>query len=582
MLNAIRVLLPFLKPYRGKMFLVLISILIVSGAGLLAPWLVRELVRVVRLAEGDLATASQSLTSITVALLVVYMLRSAGQFINFHVSHVVAFGVVHDLQVAVYEQLQRFSPGYFADRQTGEIVSRVVKDTVDVEPVIADVVYDFVVSFLLAVGIIIVLLTLNPGLTLLALLPVPFALGAVLLLALPMQRAFRQEGEDYGAMSGLVQDNVSGIKEIQVFNREQQELARVQGVSGRYAGQSIQARKLTALLFPSIEGATGMSIILVVWFGGRQALDGTIPVEDLVAFVLYLTTFYQPLWLLLGTLESLQRGMTGVNRIDDVLKMAPEVDDPPQGVDPGRLAGRVSLDGVHFAYREGMDVLHDITFTIQPGQTLALVGPTGAGKSTVVSLVARFYDPQAGQVRIDGVDLREMRLGALRRNLSIVLQDVFLFNGTVRENIRFGRPHATDEDILAAAQVANAHEFILALPNGYDTLIGERGVKLSGGQKQRLSIARAVLKDAPILILDEATSSVDTETEAQIQEALERLMAGRTAIVIAHRLSTVRNADQIIVLDDGRVVERGSHEEIVSENGLYARLVARQSAALIS
>ncbi len=564
------------------MLLVLVSILVVAGAGLLAPWLVRELVRVVRLAEGDLTAANQALVGITLALLVVYLLRSTGQFINFHVSHVVAFGIVHDLQVAVYKQLQRFSPGYFADRQTGEIVSRVVKDTVDVEPVIADAVYDFVVSFLLAVGIVIVLLILNPGLTLLALIPMPFALGAVIFLALPMQRAFRQEGEDYGEISGLVQDNVSGIREIQVFNRERQELARVRHISYRYAGQSILARKLTAFLFPSIEGATGISITLVVWFGGQQALNGAIPVEDLVAFVLYLTTFYQPLWLLLATAESLQRGVTGLNRIDEVLKMQPAVDDPPDGVDLGRVTGRVQMESVQFAYREGVDVLHDISLAIEPGHTLALVGPTGAGKSTVVSLVARFYDPQAGRALIDGVDLREMKLDALRRNLSMVLQDVFLFNGTVRENIRFGRPDATDEDIIEAAKVANAHQFILSLPEGYDTLIGERGVKLSGGQKQRLSIAHAVLKDAPILILDEATSAVDTETEAQIQEALERLMQGRTAIVIAHRLSTIRNADQIVVLDEGRVVERGSHEDIVNDGGLYARLVERQRQALIS
>ncbi len=564
------------------MLLVLVSILVVAGAGLLAPWLVRELVRVVRLAEGDLTAANQALVGITLALLVVYLLRSTGQFINFHMSHVVAFGIVHDLQVAVYKQLQRFSPGYFADRQTGEIVSRVVKDTVDVEPVIADAVYDFVVSFLLAVGIVIVLLILNPGLTLLALIPMPFALGAVIFLALPMQRAFRQEGEDYGEMSGLVQDNVSGIREIQVFNRERQELARVRHISYRYAGQSILARKLTAFLFPSIEDATGISITLVVWFGGQQALNGAIPVEDLVAFVLYLTTFYQPLWLLLGTAESLQRGVTGLNRIDEVLKMQPAVDDPPDGVDLGRVTGRVQMESVQFAYREGVDVLHDISLAIEPGHTLALVGPTGAGKSTVVSLVARFYDPQAGRVLIDGVDLREMKLDALRSNLSMVLQDVFLFNGTVRENIRFGRPDATDEDIIEAAKVANAHQFILSLPEGYDTLIGERGVKLSGGQKQRLSIAHAVLKDAPILILDEATSAVDTETEAQIQEALERLMQGRTAIVIAHRLSTIRNADQIVVLDEGRVVERGSHEDIVNDDGLYARLVERQRQALIS
>jgi ATP-binding cassette, subfamily B, bacterial len=257
--------------------------------------------------------------------------------------------------------------------------------------------------------------------------------------------------------------------------------------------------------------------------------------------------------------------------------MQPEVDDPPHGVDPGRVQGRVQMEGVHFAYRKSVAVLHDVNLNIEPGQTLALVGPTGAGKSTVVSLVARFYDPQAGRVLIDGVDLRHMRLDALRRNISMVLQDVFLFNGSVRENIRFGKPDATDEEVMAAARVANAHDFITQMPQGYDTEIGERGVKLSGGQKQRISIARAVLKDAPILILDEATSAVDTETEAQIQQALERLMQGRTAIVIAHRLSTIRNADQILVLDGGRIVEQGRHTQIMNGQGLYAQLVKRQT-----
>ncbi|MEM9953675.1 MAG: ABC transporter ATP-binding protein [Chloroflexota bacterium] len=580
MLKALRTLMPFFKPYLGRMLFVLTSVLMVTWAGLLAPWLVRELVRIVTVAEGDLAGATQTLGIITFALLISYLLRSAGQFINFHVSHVVAFGLVHDLQVAVYQQLQRFSPAYFEDRQSGEIVSRVVKDTVDVEPIIADAVYDFVVSFLLAVGIIIVLVSLNPTLTLLAMIPVPFAFGAVILLAMPMQRAFKQESENYGEMSGLVQDNVSGIKEIQVFNREQQELKRVRHISDRYTGQSILARKLTAMLFPSIEGATGISIVLVVWFGGQQALAGNVPIEDIVAFVLYLTMLYQPLWTLLGTAESLQGGIASVNRIGEVLSMQPQVADAPDGIDIDRVKGRVAMEGVYFAYRQGVDVLRDINLTVEPGQTLALVGPTGAGKSTIVSMVARFYDPQQGRIRIDDIDLREMKLDALRRNLSMVLQDVFLFNGTVRDNIRFGNPNATNEEVIEAAKVANAHDFIHSLPDGYDTLIGERGVKLSGGQKQRLSIARAVLKDAPILILDEATSSVDTETEAQIQEALERLMKGRNSIVIAHRLSTIRNADQIIVLDEGQVVETGSHEEIVTNDGLYARLVARQREAL--
>jgi ABC-type multidrug transport system fused ATPase/permease subunit len=579
MLTAARTLVPFLRPYRGRMLIVLVSILVVAGAGLLAPWLIRALVQSLTLAGSDPAAALTSVTQIALVLLVLYILRSAGQYINFHLSHVVAFDLCHDLQVAVYRQLQRFSPAYFAERQTGEIVSRVVKDTEDIEPVIADVVYDFVVSVLLAVGIIVILLSLSPTLTLLTFLPMPFAIAAVLRLNRPIIRAFEDEAERSGEISALVQDNVAGIKEIQVFNREHHELARVRTLSHRYTRQQIYARKLTALLYPIIEGATGLSVVLVVAFGGAAVARGEGSIEDLVAFVLYITVFYQPLWMLVNVSEAFQRGIASLKRIGEVLALQPEVDDPPNGVEVERAKGEITLERVGFAYRTGLPVLHDIDLRVPAGQTLALVGPTGAGKSTIISLVARFYDPQAGRVLIDGIDVREWKLGALRRNISVVLQDVFLFYGTVRENIRFGKPDAENDEVIAAAQVANAHDFIMALPHGYDTLIGERGVKLSGGQKQRISIARAVLKDAPILILDEATSAVDSETEAQIQQAMERLRHGRTCIVIAHRLSTVRSADQIAVLDGGRVVELGSHREILANEGLYARLVERQTAS---
>lgn len=580
MLNPINTLLPFLKPYRWRMFAVFISILIVAGAGLLAPWLIRSLVQRLTLAQGSPTTAFSAVGELALILLVVYVLRSAGQYFNFHVSHMVAFDLAHDLQIAIYNQLQKFSPAYFAERQSGEIVSRVVKDTEDIEPVVADVVYDFVVSALLAVGIIVILLTLSPMLTLLTFLPMPFAIAATLWLTRPIMRAFDKVGEQSGEISALVQDNVSGIKEIQIFNREAHELARVRALSRRYTHQQIYARKLSALLFPIIEGAMGLSIVLVVLFGGFAALHGEVLVEDLIVFILYISVFYQPLWMLVSVSEAFQTGIASVRRIGEVLAMQPEVADPPNGVEVGRVRGEIALEGVDFAYRPGLPVLNDITLRIPPGETLALVGPTGAGKSTIIHLVARFYDPQQGRVLIDGMDARDIRLGALRRNISVVLQDVFLFYGTVRENIRFGKPDANDDEVIAAAQIASSHDFIMALPEGYDTIIGERGIKLSGGQKQRLSIARAVLKDAPILILDEATSAVDSETEALIQQAMERLRQGRTCIVIAHRLSTVRSANQIAVLEGGRVVELGKYQEIINQAGLFARLVDLQRQSL--
>jgi ABC-type multidrug transport system fused ATPase/permease subunit len=574
-MRELATLRPFLRPYHGLMLLVLLCIAATTGAGLLAPLLIRSLVALFSNGAPD-AVALRTLVGVAALLLAAYAVRAGAQFATIHFAHVVAWNLCHDLRTTLYHQLQRLSPAYYTQRQSGEIVSRVVKDTDNIEPLVADVVYDFVVSLLLAVGIMAIFFTLDPGLMLWALLPLPFALLGVVWLGRKILPAFDAEGERTGELSALVQDNVAGMKEIQVFGREHHEFQRVRGLSRVLAYEQIHARKLDAALYPVIEGAAGLSIVLVIWFGGQRVLAGSLAVEDLVAFVLYLTVFYQPLWSLIAANESFQRARTSLRRIGEVLRMQPEVADPPDGLAPERVRGAIRFEGVSFAYREGVAVLHDINFTAAPGQTVALVGPTGAGKSTVVGLVARFYDPQQGRVLLDGHDVRQVRLDALRRNISVVLQDVFLFNGSVRENIRFSKPDASDDEIVAAAKAADAHGFIAALPQGYDTLVGERGVKLSGGQKQRISIARAILKDAPILILDEATSAVDTETEHAIQGALARLRESRTCIVIAHRLSTIRSADQILVLEQGRIVEQGRHSEIVARQGLYQRLYQRQ------
>jgi ATP-binding cassette, subfamily B, bacterial len=296
------------------------------------------------------------------------------------------------------------------------------------------------------------------------------------------------------------------------------------------------------------------------------------PVGDLVAFVLYLSLFYQPITVMAQMTEVLHVAITGADHVVEMLDIQPDVDDAPNAIDPGRLRGEVEFNNVSFEYNEHVATLHDISFRVGPGQMLALAGPTGAGKTTIASLLPRFYDVASGSITIDGIDVRSMTIHGLRSNISMVLQDVFLFNGTIGENIRYSNLSASDDEVVRASKAARAHDFIMALPEGYQTQIGERGVKLSGGQKQRLAIARAVLKNAPILILDEATSAVDTETEAEIQEALNELMRGRTSIVIAHRLSTIKNADQIIVLDQGRIVEQGRHQDLIFGNGRYQRL----------
>ncbi|MEM1302733.1 MAG: ABC transporter ATP-binding protein [Pseudomonadota bacterium] len=550
--------------------------ILVTATGLLAPWMVREIVLVLETAP---ETAATQIGYLALALGVIYLGRSVAEAAVFHYSHVVAFNACRDLRDQVYAHLQTLSPAWFAARKSGDITKSVIDDTLRLEPVIADAVYGFVVSMILSVGIFIILLALSPILTLMALLPLPFAILAMTRIGRKAIPSFDTEANREGDLSALVQDHISGIREIQIFG--QQPLAK--HVFGRksaaLARRQIRSRFLIAGFDPAVEGAIGVSTALVILVGGRMALQGQLAVADLVAFILYIVTLYQPLFSVVQAAENVQRGVAGFKRVAAVLDTEPDVDDAPDARPLDGTKGQISLVNVDFAYRPGQPVLSDLSLDIQPGETIALVGATGAGKTTLAQLVARFYDVTGGQIRLDGHDLRDLRLADLRRQMSMVLQDVFLFNGSLRDNIRFGNAQATDADVIAAAKAAGAHDFIAALESGYDTIVGERGIRLSGGQKQRVSIARSLLKNAPILILDEATSAVDSETERAIQDNLDRLLDGRTAIVIAHRLSTIRRADRIVVLDQGRIVQIGAHDDIAAQIGPYAKLLNAQEVA---
>jgi ATP-binding cassette, subfamily B, bacterial len=566
----------YARKYKLPLIITAISMLALVGAQLLIPWIVKLLVSEITSPDATL-DAMNYITRLTVIVLIVFIARAGLQFVRSYLAHVAGWGVVADVRKYVYDHMQRMSLRFYEDKQVGQLMSNVINDTDLFEQFISHAIPDVVVNFVTLFAVTAVLFTLNWQLALLSIIPIPLVVMSLRIYARYVRPAFRNRQKQLGDLNALLNDNLAGIREIKAFTREDDESKRVYQGIDNYRKSLLSALRLMAIFQPFVEFTSSIGTLIVIFFGGRLALQGTLPVADLVAFFLYLESFYTPVRNLSGAWEAVQSSLAGADRLSDLLA-EPQEPQNVRGAEPvkGRVRGEIVFENVNFEYVPNVRVLENISLDIPARSVLALVGPTGVGKSTLVSLIPRFYDLTSGRIRLDGRDLHEYTLESLRQQISIVLQDVFLFYGTVRDNLLFGRPDASEAEIEAATKAANAHDFIVDLPMGYDTLIGERGVKLSGGQKQRLSIARAILKDAPILILDEATSSVDTETELLIQQAIERLMQGRTTIVIAHRLSTVRNADKIVVLEDKSILEVGTHAELLRLNGLYKRLYSVQ------
>ncbi len=568
-------LIKIAKSYWGYLILSIISLLAITGLNLLGPWLIRSLIGII-VNISKYPNAQRDLMNLSFLLILSYIGGIIFQFLRSYYSHYAAWHLVADVRMMVYDKLQNLSFKYFLDKQTGQLMSRVVNDTANLEMLIAHAVPDLLSNLLILLGIMILLFKINTTLALLSLIPIPLLLLSSTYFAKKIMPIFRKAQKAIADLNADLQDNLSGIREIQVFNKQEKEYLKIKDKVYKHISALLSALKLSAVFHPTVGFLSALGNLIVISIGGIMALNGKVLIQDIVGFLLYLNMFYQPINALSQILENLQQALAGAERVFEVLETESEIKEKENAIELIDVKGKITFENVYFSYNSEIPVLKNVSFVIKPGEMVAFVGPTGVGKTTIMYLINRFFDPQGGSIKIDDMDIRDVTLKSLHENISMVMQDVFLFNGTIFENIAYGKEDATLEEVVSAAKIACAHDFIMELPNGYYTQIGERGVKLSGGQKQRLAIARAVLKNAPILILDEATSSVDTETEEEIQRAINNLAGTRTILIIAHRLSTVKKANKIIVLKDGEIIEIGNHEELMRRKGLYYKLCSVQ------
>ncbi len=562
-----RRLLQYMRPYLKELILAVICIVIAAGCNLYLPWIIKDMIDKV-LTNKDM----MMLNMICIGIVVVFLVRGVFFFGQSYLVSYIGQKVIIDVREVMFRKFQRMPMAYFDRHQTGETMSFITNDVAAIQSALVDQLIEMVTEGSILIGSIVMMLYLDWKLTLLTLVVIPVVGQAMKIFGRKIKRNGTVIQERMADITSLLQESISSIRVVKSFVREKYEIERFSKQNQLNFQAAMKNVQLNSMLTPTVEFLAAISVTFIVWFGGYEVLNDEMTAGALVAFLTYAVNLANPVKRLSRVYGNLQRAMAAVDRVFAVIDLKETITDKPDAKALPETKGEVSISNVTFEYKKGVPALSDISLEVKPGQMIAFVGPSGAGKSTIANLIPRFYEVTSGKIAIDGHDIRDVTLASLREQIGIVPQETMLFSTTVRENIRYGRLDATDEEVEAAAKAANADSFIKELPQGYDTPIGERGLNLSGGQRQRMAIARAILKNPRILILDEATSALDTESEKIVQAALDKLMIGRTSFVIAHRLSTIFNADQIYVIDNGHVKEHGTHEELLRNNGLYSHL----------
>jgi ABC-type multidrug transport system fused ATPase/permease subunit len=581
--------LEVLRPYRGWLVIVLVAMVVETAMNLAAPWPLKVVIDnavghhpapewLIRLLGPSLVDNRIALAAVAAFGAVLFAAVGAiASYVDNYYTESVGQWVANDLRLRVYDHLEHLSLNYYDTHQTGTLLSTITDDVSTIQDFASSATLGILVDLMTIIGMLGLMLWLNWDFTLVAVAVMPFVLLFVARFKKAVKKATHEVRRRQSDIVAVLQQGLESMRVVEAFGRQELEEARLSDVSRATVEAALKARRIKSLLSPVVSVIVALCAAFVLWRGAGLILAGTMTIGSLTVFLSYLQKFFKPVQDLAKMTNTIAQAMVGVDRVRAILDIDMSIPERPDSRDPGPLKGGLAFEHVAFSYHPDAPVLKDVTFSIAPGQFLGVVGVTGGGKSTIVSLIPRFYDPTAGRILIDGADVRDYKVKGLRDQIGFVLQDTVLFRGTIRENIAYGRPDATETEIVESAKLANAHEFIDKMPQGYDTPVGERGLTLSGGQRQRIGIARALIRDSPILILDEPTAALDSESEKLVMDGLERLMKGRTVITIAHRLSTIRDAHKIIVLKDGVVAEQGTHAELLALDGVYAGLHRVQS-----